>query len=157
VPDGAVDTLECGEGNDTVFLSTSEGDTFENDCENVNPSSFDIQSAAMTILGNATENSQSNRVDIDQNCELAVGQSNGVLNLDLCQKIKLALNENATFLPTMNNSTEIQLKSNENMAQLCPGMTSSTSDDIATDICNSFRSAADNQSTNGQSVTNSSS
>ena len=99
VPDGAVDTIVCGNGNDTVFLSLNEGDFAESDCENVNPSSFLAGSKVMIFLGNATENSQSNRADIDQNCELAVAQSNGILGTDLCQKIKLSLNETFAICP----------------------------------------------------------
>ena len=145
MPDGAVDTIGCGDGNDTAFVSISEGDTVESDCENVNPTSFGIQSKAMTILSNATENSQSNRVDIEQNCELAVEQSNGVLSLDLCEKIKLALNENATFAPAATNGTEAQLNSVGNSSQLCPDIISKGSDDVAVDICNSLISPSTNQ------------
>lgn len=72
MPDGAVYTIACGDGNDTVFLSTTEGDTAENDCENINPPSFKIANVAQIFLGNAPEDSQSKKVDIDQNCELAV-------------------------------------------------------------------------------------
>src|SRR6266540_1646181 len=64
------DALSGGDGNDTVFLSKAEGDTAENDCEVINPSSIKLEKIADTFLGNATENSQSNRTDIDQNCEL---------------------------------------------------------------------------------------
>jgi hypothetical protein len=147
VPDGAVDSIACGDGNDTAFLSIDEGDTVESDCENVNPTSFDIQSeGAMSILSNATENSQSNRVDIEQNCELAVAQSNGVLSLDLCQKIKISLNENPTFVRVPINSTEAQLEFAGNISQVCPDVISKGSDDdVALDICNSFISQSANQ------------
>ena len=119
MPDGAVDTITCGVGNDTVFLSVNEGDIAESDCENVNPSSFLAGSKAMIFLGNATENSQSNRADIDQNCELAVAQSNGILKVDLCQKIKLSLNETfsiaiswgQTILQSNQNQRGISLRS----------------------------------------------
>jgi len=71
VPDAAVETIARGDGNDTVFLSTTEGDTAENYCENINPPSFKIANEAQILLGNATENSQSKKADIDQNSELA--------------------------------------------------------------------------------------
>ena len=145
VPDGAVDTITCGDGNDTVFLSVNEGDTAESDCENVNPSSLEAGSKAMILLGNATENSQSNRADIDQNCELAVAQSNGILKMDLCQKIKLALNETVAIAPTGENNTRVQSESTGNISQVCPDIISKGSDDVAIDICNSFISATANQ------------
>ena len=145
MPDGAVDTITCGDGNDTVFLSVNEGDFAESDCENVNPSSFEAGSKAMILLGNATENSQSNRADIDQNCELAVAQSNGILKMDLCQKIKLSLNETSAIAPWGTNNTRVQSESTANITQKCPDIISKGSDDVAVDICNSFISMTSNQ------------
>jgi hypothetical protein len=145
VPDGAVDTIVCGDGNDTVFLSTTEGDTAENDCEDINPHSFKIANEAQILLGNATENSQSKKVDIEQNCELAVAQSNGILGIDLCQKIKLSLNETAAFASPVANNTGVLSESTGNISQLCPDIISKGSDDVATDICNSFISSSSNQ------------
>ena len=121
VPDGVVDTIACGDGNDTVFLSMAEGDIAENDCEVINPSSSKLANAAQLFLGNATENSQSNRTDIDQNCELAVAQSNGILDLNLCQKIKLSSKETPDFAPVLANNTGIaQSPRIENLSQICP-------------------------------------
>ena len=146
VPDGVVDTITCGDGNDTVFLSMAEGDIVENDCEVINPSSSKLANIAQLFLGNATENSQSNRTDIDQNCELAVAQSNGILDLNLCQKIKLSSNETPDFAPVLANNTGIVQSSRvENLSQICGALISKGSDDVATDICNSSISASSNQ------------
>ncbi len=146
VPDGVVDTLACGDGNDTVFLSMAEGDIAENYCEVINPASSKLANVAKLFLGNATENSQSNRTDIEQNCELAVAQSNGILDLNLCQKIKLSSNETADFAPILANNTEIAQSSRvENLSQICAALISKGSDDVATDICNSPISTSSNQ------------
>ena len=117
----------------------------ETDCENVNPSSFLAGSKAMIFLGNATENSQSNRADIDQNCELAVAQSNGILKMDLCQKIKLSLNETFSIATVGTNNTRVQSESTGNITRVCPDIISKGSDDVAVDICNSFTSMTSNQ------------
>ena len=92
----------------------------------------------MIFLGNATENSQSNRADIDQNCELAVAQSNGILGKDLCQKIKLSLNETSALASPGANNTAVQSESTGNVSQECQDIISKGSDDVALDICNSF-------------------
>jgi hypothetical protein len=99
----------------------------------------------MILLSNATENSQSNRADIDQNCELAVAQSNGILKMDLCQKIKLSLNETAAIASPGANNTRVQSESTGNITEVCPDIISKGSDDVAVDICNSFISATANQ------------
>jgi len=146
------DALSGGDGNDTVFLSKAEGDTAENDCEVVNPSSIKLEKIADTFLGNATENSQSNRTDIDQNCELAVAQSNGILDIKLCQKIKLSSIETPDFVPMASNTNKIgpaiQSKAAGNLSKLCPSIISRGSDDVAIDICRSFISASSNQTNN---------
>jgi hypothetical protein len=124
----------------------AEGDTAENDCEVINPSSFKLTNVAEQLVGNATENSQSNRTDIDQNCELAVAQSKGILDLNLCQKIKLSSKETPDFAPLLANNTGIvQSPRIENLSQICATLISNASDDVATDICSSTISASSNQ------------
>jgi hypothetical protein len=114
----------------------------------INPPSFKIANEAQILLGNATENSQSKKADIEQNCELAVAQSNDILGKDLCQKIRLSLNETASFnSPVANNTAAVQSESEStgNLSRICPTIISKGSDDVAMDICSSFASSSSNQ------------
>jgi RTX calcium-binding nonapeptide repeat (4 copies) len=140
VPDGKVDAISCGDGNDTAFISVSDGDTAAEDCEKVNPTSFQIPPLAQA-LKNATENLPAIRPDLETGCTIISQLSKTSLSTDECKKIEIALNESASpsFLPLSNESkTTTQLQTaGQNSTTLCGDILSNQkSDDVAVDICN---------------------